>query len=294
MNAPLKWHGGKHYLAKKIVALMPPHIHYVEPHFGGGAVLFARDPERDWLHGHESETKSAGRLVAGERGCSEVVNDIDGDLTNFWDILKSPALFGEFQERLRMTPLSEKEYQRASRDFWGDTKFNRAIGFFIRYRQSRQGLGEDFATLSRNRTRRGMNEQASAWLSAIEGLPEAHERLRRVVILNQDAIGVICKQDGLRTLFYCDPPYLQSTRTVKEAYRYEMTEADHEVLLRTLGKIKGKFQLSGYLNSLYEYHAGRNGWQRVDFDLPNNAAGGKKKRRMVESLWMNYEPTRIQ
>ena len=36
MNSPLKSHGGKHYLAAQIVALMPPHLHYVEPYFGGG------------------------------------------------------------------------------------------------------------------------------------------------------------------------------------------------------------------------------------------------------------------
>ena len=45
MIQPLKWHGGKYYLASKIVDLMPPHLHYVEPFFGGGAVLLARDPE---------------------------------------------------------------------------------------------------------------------------------------------------------------------------------------------------------------------------------------------------------
>ena len=35
VSPPLKWHGGKWYLAPKIVALMPPHIHYVEPFAGG-------------------------------------------------------------------------------------------------------------------------------------------------------------------------------------------------------------------------------------------------------------------
>ena len=56
LTPPLKWHGGKNYLAKKIVELMPPRckkpnapeaddpgwLHYVEPHFGGGAVLSER------------------------------------------------------------------------------------------------------------------------------------------------------------------------------------------------------------------------------------------------------------
>ena len=41
---PLKWWGGKHYLAPKIIALMPPHLHYVEPYAGGLAVLLEKDP----------------------------------------------------------------------------------------------------------------------------------------------------------------------------------------------------------------------------------------------------------
>lgn len=36
ITQPLKWHGGKHYLAKRIIKLMPLHIHYVEPYFGDG------------------------------------------------------------------------------------------------------------------------------------------------------------------------------------------------------------------------------------------------------------------
>ena len=44
VNAALKWHGGNSYVAAKVVELMPRHLHYVEPYFGGGQVLFRRDP----------------------------------------------------------------------------------------------------------------------------------------------------------------------------------------------------------------------------------------------------------
>src|SRR5262245_593291 len=73
VEPPLKWHGGKHYLAERIVAMMSPHLHYVEPFFGSGQVLFRRDPydRRLWWKGKTSD----GRQPAG---VSEVVNDLDG------------------------------------------------------------------------------------------------------------------------------------------------------------------------------------------------------------------------
>jgi DNA adenine methylase len=75
---------------------------------------------------------------------------------------------------------------------------------------------DGFATLSRTRTRRGMNEQASAWITAVDGLAAVHARLRRVAVLNRDALHVIRQHDGPDTLFYCDPPYLPRTRTAPE------------------------------------------------------------------------------
>ena len=83
---------------------------------------------------------------------------------------------------------------------------------------------KDFATLSRNRTRRQMNEQASAWWTCVEGLPAVSARLRRVVVLNQPALEVIRQQDGPATLFYLDPPYLHETRASPGTYKHEMSE----------------------------------------------------------------------
>lgn len=283
-SRPLKWHGGKEYLAKRIVALMPSHLHYVEPFFGGGAVLF---------------TKPAV-LVEGH---SEVVNDIAGELIDFWRVLQADSLFADFRRLVEAVPFAEQEfgraYNRVSCRAVGTSnlpelekeygwRLTRAVMFFIRYRQSRQGLGKDFATLSRNRTRRGMNEQASAWLSAVEGLPEIHERLKRVVILNNDAVKVIRQQDGPNTLFYCDPPYLQETRVTKNDYQHEMTLEQHLELLEVLRGTEGDFILSGYRNEHYDGVADVARWRRVDFEIDCKASGKKQKPKRVESVWMNY------
>jgi DNA adenine methylase len=131
-----------------------------------------------------------------------------------------------------------------------------------------------------------MNEQASAWLTAVEGLPSVHARLRRVAVLHRPAVEVIRQQDGPATLFYCDPPYLHHTRTSRDAYEYEMSAVDHRQLLELLRSVRGKVMLSGYPSTLYDRTLA--GWTRHAFELPNNAAGGATKARETEVIWCNF------
>jgi DNA adenine methylase len=269
LTPPLKWHGGKHYLAPKIVPLMPPHLHYVEPYAGGLAVLLARDPD----------------------GVSEVVNDLNGDLTNFWRVLQEPDTFERFRRTVEAVPFSEAEWQHARDQLQAEPDADpvrRAGWFFVFSRQSLAARMTGFATLTSSRTRRGRNEQASAWTGAVEGLPAVHARLQRVAILNRPALDAIRSQDGPHTLHYCDPPYLHETRTARQAYgRFEMTEAEHRELLAVLLGVEGKVMLSGYPSALYDEALA--GWRRITFDLPNNAAGGQEKGRETEVLWCNFD-----
>lgn len=266
LTQPLKWHGGKTYFAEWIISFMVPHLHYVEPYAGGLAVLLRKNPE----------------------GVSEVINDLDAELTNLWRVLKDDGDFEDFKRKVEATPFAESVFEDAAEICTDDSPVDRAVKFFIRCRQSRQGLQKNFATLSKNRTRRGMNEQVSSWLTAIDGLPEIHERLKRVVIVNDDAVTVIRREDSPNTFHYCDPPYLHETRVVTDAYSHEMTVEDHERLLVALTELKGKFLLSGYRNDLYDGFTDRHGWTRVDREIDCKASSAKEKPKRVESLWMNY------
>jgi DNA adenine methylase len=263
---PIKWHGGKSYLASWIIEHFPSrerYTHYNEPFAGGLSVLFAHDPN----------------------GKSEAVNDLNGGLTNFWRVLaQTPdrlirALWG--------TPLSQSEFLEALKCNHDPDAVKRATAFFIRYRQSRQGLGKDYCTPT-TRTRRGMNENVSAWLSAVDGLPEAHERLRRVEVRNMDAVKFIEQYDHEKALFYLDPPYVHETRVTTKDYEHEMSIDDHRRLLECLKSVKGMFVLSGYPDAMYSQYAAENGWC-VDYrEIDNKASGKKSKEKKVEALWMNY------
>jgi DNA adenine methylase len=283
-NKPLKWHGGKHYLAPRIVALMPPHLHYVEPFFGGGQVFFARDPAdpRLWW----PEPTKDGRLA---RGVSEVINDLDRDLMNFYRVLRDQDLFNRLRQRLELTLFSEAEWQLAGELLAGENAdcVERAAALFILVRQSRQALRKDFVTPVRTRLRGGRQDHVNAWWAAVDGLEDSHRRLKDILLLCRPALEVIRQEDGVGTLFYLDPPYLHKTRMARKAYReFEMTEEDHRELLAMLRTVRGKVMLSGYPSELYARALAS--WSRHPFDMPNHAAGGDTKGRETEVLWCNF------
>jgi DNA adenine methylase len=266
---PLKYHGGKSYQAKTLVSLMPEHVHYVEPYCGGLAVLLQKNPV----------------------GVSEVVNDIHGGLTNFFRVLQSESQFAQFQRLVSAVPFSQVEWDHANNAgiFPRDPKIidvPAAVRFFIACRQSRAGTFDSFAPLSRTRTRRQMNEQVSAWMTAVDGLPQVAERLKRVVILNKDALEAIRQEDGPQTLYYLDPPYMHETRVATNAYAFEMTDLQHSQLLELIRQCKGKVMLSGYHSPLYDRELSQ--WRCQQFSIDNKASSAKVKRVMTECVWMNY------
>jgi hypothetical protein len=52
--------------------------------------------------------------------------------------------------------------------------------------------------------------------------------------------------------------------------------------------------LSGYRSDLYDRLLAAPKWRRVEFNLPNNSAGGTTKRRKTECVWVNYGVTEAQ
>lgn len=269
-SLPLKWHGGKQKLWRWIWEHAPEHTHRVVPYAGG-----------------------LGFLLNSPLGASEVVNDLDRHLYNFWAVLRDPERFEELQRFAEATPVSSAVWEEASTylglcTYTEELDIHAAWALLVLVRQSRQGLRKDFCTLSKTRTRRGINEQASSWLSAVEGLSEAHDRLKGVVVLNRPAIDVIQKEDSPSTWFYLDPPYLHETRVTTEDYTHEMSYDEHLDLLDVLGQIQGKFCLSGYPSELYNEAVKLFGWRCEKREVPNHASGKKTKEKKIECLWMNY------
>ncbi len=224
------WYGGKYSHLDWLLPLLPETQHYCEPFGGSAAVLVNRPPSP-----------------------IETYNDIDGELVNFFRVLRENK--EKLLEAIGLTPFSREEFELAITPPDDNLdEIERARRFFVRARQVRTGLAQ---TASRGRwahcvltSRAGMAGAVSRWLGSVEGLAEIAQRMLRVQIEHDPAIEIIERYDSKETLFYCDPPYPHDARSDHHAYGYEMTDEDHRKLADTLHHVKGKVAISSYESKL--------------------------------------------
>ncbi|MGO9168427.1 MAG: DNA adenine methylase [Candidatus Sulfotelmatobacter sp.] len=257
------WYGGKFSHLDWLLPLLPPCHHYCEPFGGSAAVLLNRDPSP-----------------------VETYNDIDGEVSNFFRVLRENS--SELVRMIGLTPFSREEFFIAcSTNGHEITDLERARRFFTRARQVRTGLAQT-ASIGRwancmDTSRAGMSGVVSRWLGSVETLPAIAERLLRVQIEDRPATEVIRLYDSKRTLFYCDPPYPHSSRNDNKAYGAEMTDEEHEQLASALHRAKGNVAVSGYrcdlMDTLYEDFTRHDATAKMCHSV-------KKTRK--EALWVNY------
>lgn len=256
MNAVIKYPGSKWRIAKWIIEHFPPHHSYLEPYFGSGAVLFTK-----------------------ERSNIETVNDLDGNVVNFFEwIKKDPE---RLAKAIYWIPYARDVFENACVQMNYETdSFSRAVRFC-----TRMMMGYGFRT---NETKVGWKKDvqgreaayaAKQWCTMPATILQAAERLRGVQIENRPALELIHRYNYPNVLIYADPPYLLNTRYGKQ-YRHEMTDTDHEELLRALMQHKGPVLISGYDNPLYNEVL--KDWYREEI---SSMAQSNTKRREV--LWIN-------
>lgn len=219
----VSWPGGKSRLLKYILPLIPSHTAYVEP-FGGGLAVF----------------------LGKERSGVEVINDIDGDLVNFYRCV-----------RYHLDPLlAEIEFTLNSREEFGDlraqpglTDIQRAARWFFRNKTCFGGA--DMRSFGISAVSGGGAALGSRALR-IERIRALNVRLDRVCIENLDWHKCVDLYDRPGTLFFFDPPYTECCDTMYAAWKSE----DVLELRSRLDRLQGKWILtlndSPVIRSIFE------------------------------------------
>ncbi len=253
----LRYYGGKWLIAPWIISHFPDHYVYVEPFSGGASVLLRKGPS-----------------------ASEVLNDLDGNVVNYFRVLRERPL--DLKRVIEFTPFSREEVYASCEPC--EDPLERARRFHVRSWQTQHGA----PYMGRNGWRfgrRGGNNRRSAvddW-NDVARLPAIAQRLKNVQIEQDDALKIIPRFDKEKTLFYCDPPYLFSTRSdrwARNGYRVEVDEKLHEDLGEVLGGIKGMAVVSGYPSPVYD--SIYKGWKRVSLKGRSLRNGERE-----ECLWIS-------
>lgn len=211
---PIKRVGGKSRLRKQVIEYLPADAEcYCEVFAGAGWVLFGKQPHP-----------------------VEVLNDKDGDLVNLWRVLKwrNAELLEEVHKHLYSRDMFyELREQRPD----GKDEIARAVWLYLLIQMS---FGADVSNSgSASFGYRNKSPRDLFLYKSIDQFAPAKERLRGVFIENLDFQDLIQRYDQPRTIFYLDPPYLETC-----GYAVGFTEADHWRLATTLHNIEGRYLLT--------------------------------------------------
>jgi len=259
MRTPLSYYGGKQQLAARILGMIPEHRIYCEPFCGGAAIFFAKEPSR-----------------------VEVINDTNGEIVNFYEVLKRD--FSALEREIEVSLHSRRQHRQAQVIYENPEMFDRvkrawavwmlANGSYGCMLDGGFGYDRTGSTSKKLANRRaGFNVDYAV-------------RLQRVQIECCDALRIVGSRDTPETFFYLDPPYVGSDQGHYDGY----TQEDFDALLERLEGIQGRFLLSSFRNKNLTGFIRRNEWHSVEVRMASPMTQGRNQspKAKVEVLTANY------
>lgn len=254
MKTPITYYGGKQTMLKHILPLIPKHELYTEPFCGGASVLFAK--------------KAAN---------AEIINDLNVDLVNFYQVAKTD--FQELKNDIHCRDTHEHaQHVLSHRSYFNNIQ--RAWAVWTLSKMSFASMldgsfGYDFSGTMPLKIKNAKDTFTE----------EICRRLDSVTIENIDALELIKKYDVSNAFHFVDPPYINS-----DCGHYEgLFSNDNMVeLLELLSSIKGKFMLTMFPLDVIRQYADDKGWivHKIERTI---SASKTSRRRQEEWIVCNYE-----
>jgi DNA adenine methylase len=259
MKTPLSYYGGKQQLAKLILGLIPEHRVYCEPFLGGAAIFFAKEPSK-----------------------VEIINDTNGEIINFYEVLKRD--FTALEKEVAISLHSRKMHNHAWAIYQNPELFGRIKRAWAIWMLANSSYGHmldggfGYDRMTGGTTKKLANKK-------LDFTDDYAIRIQNAQIECCDALRVIRSRDSEEAFFYCDPPYVGSDQGHYDGY----TQEDFDGLLNLLATVKGKFLLSSFRNETLGKFIKKKSWHSFEVSMVcsmTNKTG--KTRKKVEVFTANY------
>ncbi len=266
LKSPVNRLGGKYFLRNWLSEKIPAHTLYCEPFCGAGHLLFTKEPSQ-----------------------VEVINDIDGHLIGFFRVIQHSEKKQALIDKLNFMPYSRALWQEVRTQWKHGNLPQDEVGWvsqwFYLNRTCFSGdqLRGGFAVPSTT----GRNPMVS-FRNTVDNLYTVAERLKNVCIENLSYDECIKRYDSEDTLYYCDPPYLNTEDYYGKGC---FTQNDHCALANILHSVKAKVMLSHYQCDVYDRLY--SGWHRFTYESfkgSHKAESGTEKPVTMECLYTNFRP----
>ena len=246
-------------MLKYIRPLIPEHILYCEPYAGSAAVFFDKEPAQ-----------------------VEVINDLNGELVNFYHTAVNN--FEELKREVYATLHSRDTHKHAMYIYNNPQFFSNVKRAWAVWSLSKQGFsgilsGSFSYSKKKNIKPTKINNAKLAFNNTLK------ERLESTTIESDAAISIIKRYDDTYSFFFVDPPYVGCNMG---HYNNMFNEQDLKELLDVLAGLKGKFMLTMYPNDTIKQYADNNGWNITPVIRQVTACMSKHQRKQEEWIIYNY------
>lgn len=261
LKTPISYYGGKQNMLKDIMPLIPEHNIYIEPYFWGWSLFWAK-----------------------KQAECEVINDINMNVVNFYEVLKNKG--AKLESKIKDTLHSRETYRKAlliydcPRLFANDPVI-RAWAFYVATNQGfLNKIGSRWYDKERRSTQVFRNKVDLFGNNLME-------RLRHTQIEQNEAHKVIQSRDREDAFIYVDPPYIGTRQ-----WHYGGYEKQHFIRdLDVLATVKWKFLLSNYPSQILNEYIIKHKRYVKTFDKPLSASHNRNSwaiKRKKEVLVANY------
>lgn len=242
VRAPFSFHGSKTRSLAHIIPRLPVLNVFVDVFGGSGVVTLNRQPSKKL----------------------DVYNDRWSGVTTFFRCVRDPVKRERMVEQLSLMPHSKEDFYDCKQSWEKQTDdVDRAVRWYYLITTS-------YGSVGRNWGYGIASSFGHKFKSNIKLFPEISERFLDVQVENDDFRVMLDRYDSLSTVFYCDPPYLDSHQP--GSYIHKMTHNDHVDMLERIHDMQGFVAVSSYRNTLYDSYA----WDDVfEWTIQGSNHGGQ-------------------
>ncbi len=263
--APFRYWGAKVRMAPWVIERLPTHDHFIESCAGSAAVMALKAP------------------VA-----AETVNDVYGEVVNFFRVLRDPVLCAELLDMVAFTPYSHEEFLAAADP--GSFPVQRAFGFFVRMQMAvvpgRTGWSYSIGGASAKKA-----NKPGRWATMPAHIKATAARFERVQVTNWPIEELLSRIDAPGCLHFVDPPYLDESRpmSIGSSSGYKHDSFDHASFVAAVEKLShADVVVTHYPHPLFDDGP----WKTLgDYESHRNIPNGDGRSIAVERLYQ-FDRTR--